>query len=88
MITELQAERFKSWKDTRIIRMAPITGVFGTNSSGKTSILQVLLLLKQTVEPSDRQRVLHTSDEHAYVDLGTFSAIAYGTRFLARSPYL
>ncbi len=55
----------------------PITGLFGTNRSGKTSILQILLLLKQTAESSDRQRVLHTGDEHAYVDLGTCSDIAY-----------
>jgi predicted ATP-dependent endonuclease of OLD family len=27
---------------------------FGTNSSGKSSILQFLLMLKQTVESSDR----------------------------------
>ena len=36
-----------------------LTGFFGTNSSGKSSILQFLLMLKQTVESSDRSRVLH-----------------------------
>ena len=50
MITELGAENFKSWKNTGTLRMAPLTGFFGANSSGKTSILQVLLMLKQTVE--------------------------------------
>ena len=50
MITELRAENFKSWKDTGALRFAPLTGFFGANSSGKTSILQVLLMLKQTVE--------------------------------------
>lgn len=77
MITELQAERFKSWENAGPIRMASLTGMFGTNSSGKTSILQMLLLLKQTAESSDRQRVLHTGDERTYVDLGTFFDIAY-----------
>lgn len=77
MITELYAEQFKSWASTGQVRMAPITGLFGTNSSGKTSILQLLLLLKQTVEAADRQRVLHTGDERTYVDLGTFFDIIH-----------
>lgn len=77
MITALQAEQFKSWANTGRIRMAPITGLFGTNSSGKTSILQLLLLLKQTVESADRQRVLHTGDERTYTDLGTFFDIIH-----------
>ena len=54
MITEFRAENFKSWEDTGKIDFAPLTGFFGANSSGKTSILQVLLMLKQTVErPAD-----------------------------------
>jgi hypothetical protein len=52
--------------------MAPITGFFGANSSGKTGILQLLLLIKQTIESTDRSRVLHPGDEYSYVDLGTF----------------
>jgi len=52
--------------------MANITGFFGTNSSGKTAILQFLLMLKQTVESSDRQRILYMGgDNQSYVDLGT-----------------
>ena len=50
MITELRARNFKSWQDTGAMRFAPLTGLFGANNSGKTSILQILLLLKQTVE--------------------------------------
>jgi predicted ATPase len=77
MITELRTQKFKSWADTGTMRLAPITGLFGTNSSGKTSILQLLLLLKQTVESTDRQRVLNTGDERTYVDLGTFFDIIH-----------
>ncbi len=52
--------------------MAPLTGFFGTNSSGKTAILQFLLMLKQTVESSDRNRILHLGgDQYSYADLGT-----------------
>ena len=77
MLTQLRAQHFKSWEDTRLIRMAPLTGLFGTNSSGKTAILQLLLMLKQTVESADRQRIMHTGDEQAYVDLGTLHDVVY-----------
>lgn len=78
MITRLRAENFKSWKKTGEVRLAPLTGLFGSNSSGKTSILQLLLMLKQTVESSDRKRVLHTGDDSSLVDLGTFYDLVYG----------
>ncbi len=77
MLTHLQFQNFKSWKDTGDVRIAPLTGFFGTNSSGKTSILQFLLMLKQTVESSDRQRILHTGDDRTYVDLGTYFDIIH-----------
>ena len=80
MITLLRAESFKSWKDTGELRIAPLTGLFGLNSSGKTSILQILLMLKQTVESLDRKRVLHTGDKRSLVDLGTFFSLIHGHR--------
>ncbi len=78
MITRIHAENFKSWKDTGELRLAPLTGFFGTNSSGKTSILQTLLMMKQTVESSDRRQVLRTGDERSLVDLGTFRDLIHG----------
>src|SRR3990172_4441685 len=77
MLTKLRAKNFKSWKDTGELELAPLTGLFGSNSSGKTSILQMLLMLKQTVESPDRRRVLHTGDERSLVELGTFKDILY-----------
>ena len=38
MITELSAQNFKSWQDTGELQFAPLTGFFGANSSGKSSI--------------------------------------------------
>ena len=72
-IANLRAENFKSWHETGEIKFAPLTGFFGSNSSGKTAILQLLLMLKQTVETIDRQRILDTRGP--YIDLGTFSDI-------------
>ena len=80
MIKKLQVKSFKSWEDTGSLQFAPLTGFFGTNSSGKTSILQLLLMLKQTVESSDRKRVLHTGDNFSIVDLGTFSDLIHRPR--------
>lgn len=77
MLTNVQAHHFKSWRDTGSIRMAPITGFFGTNSSGKSAILQFLLLLKQTAESTDRARVLQLGDERSYVDLGTLYDVIF-----------
>lgn len=77
MIKELQVKNFKSWQDTGRLQLAPLTGFFGTNSSGKTSILQLLLMMKQTVESSDRRRVLYTGDSNSIVDLGTFHDLIY-----------
>jgi AAA ATPase domain/Protein of unknown function (DUF3696) len=77
MLTQLRFENFKSWKDTGEIRMAPLTGFFGTNSSGKTAILQFLLMLKQTVESNDRSQLLNFGSEHTYVDLGTAANVVH-----------
>jgi predicted ATPase len=80
MFKKLRFQNFKSWKDTGEIELAPLTGFFGTNSSGKSSILQFLLMLKQTVESSDRRRVLDTGDGKSYIDLGTSSDFSYRHR--------
>lgn len=55
MFKTLKVENFKVWTDTGEIKMSPITLFFGTNSSGKSSIGQLLMMLKQTVESSDRK---------------------------------
>ena len=78
MITRLRAQNFKSWKDTGDLRIAPLTGLFGTNSSGKTSILQALLVLKQTVDSPDPNRLLSFGDERSALDLGTFVDVIHG----------
>lgn len=54
MLTEIRLKNFKAWRDTEPVRIAPVTMLLGTNSSGKSSLLQSLLLLKQTVLSPDR----------------------------------
>ena len=77
MIKELSLRNFKSWKEISKMRLAPITGLFGANSSGKTSVLQFLLMLKQTVESPDRKQVLNFGDERSLAGLGSFQDVVH-----------
>jgi len=77
MLTRLRIGNFKAWKDTGTMELAPITVFFGSNSSGKTSLLQLLLMLKQTADSADRNQVLNLGDERSLVDLGSFQDIVY-----------
>jgi predicted ATPase len=54
MLTEIHLKNFKAWRDTGPVRLAPVTMLLGTNSSGKSSLIQSLLLLKQTALSPDR----------------------------------
>ncbi|MCC7418298.1 MAG: DUF3696 domain-containing protein [Acidobacteria bacterium] len=72
MLTRLRFRNFKAWQDSGEIRLAPLTVLFGANSAGKTSIPQLLLMLKQTSESPDRQRALQLGDARTLVDLGTY----------------
>ncbi len=75
MLTSLQIKNFKAWRDTGRVELAPLTILFGANSSGKSSLHQFLLMLRQTVESADRKRVLHTGDDSTPVDLGSYAEI-------------
>jgi predicted ATPase len=76
-LTQLNLKNFKSWRETGEIRLAPITAFFGSNSSGKTSLLQSLLLMKQTTESPDRSRVLDLTGPNVLVDMGTAQDIQF-----------
>lgn len=78
MLTHLQLKNFKGWKDTKPIKLAPLTVFFGTNSSGKSSIEQFLLMLKQTVDSSDRKMVIFPGDLNTPVNLGSFEEMVFG----------
>src|ERR1700686_3387197 len=49
-ITRIAVEGFKSIAKRQELEIAPLTILAGANSSGKSSIMQPLLLLKQTLE--------------------------------------
>jgi predicted ATPase len=76
MLKALQLGNFKSWREVNV-PLAPITGLFGTNSSGKSSLLQALLLMKQSTENSDVQQVLEFGNDKTLVDLGGFQEVIF-----------
>lgn len=81
LLDNIRLRNFKSWHDTGPIRLAPITAFFGTNSSGKTSLLQSMLLLRQTTESPDRNRVLDLGGgRSSLVDLGTAKDIFHANK--------
>ncbi len=53
MLTHLKLDNFKIWRSTGPLRLAPLTLLLGTNSSGKSSLIQSLLLIRQTVKGDD-----------------------------------
>ena len=77
MLTRLRLENFKSWKDTGEITFKPITGFFGPNSSGKSSLFQAFLLMKQTAYAPDRGIMFNFGDETTLVDLGDFESVIH-----------
>ena len=77
MLTRLRLENFKSWEDTGEITFKPITGFFGPNSSGKSSIFQVLLLMDQTAYSPDRGIMFNFGDTTTLVDLGDFESVVH-----------
>lgn len=74
MLKRLQLNNFKSWERADLA-FSRITGLFGTNSSGKSSLLQFVLLLKQTKEATDRAVSLDLNGQ--YANLGTFHDIIF-----------
>jgi len=77
MLRKLRVKNFKLWKDTGSIRMAPITLFFGANSSGKSSIGQFLMMLKQTIESPDRKAVFYPGGRTSAVQLGSYQEMVF-----------
>lgn len=77
MFTQLKLKNFKAWQDTGDIELAPVNLLLGTNSSGKSSLIQSLLLLKQTIASPDRTIHLNMGgdDTNDYFSFGHFDDV-------------
>ena len=77
MLHALELEDFKAFGKRARIPFAPITLIFGENSAGKSTILQALYLLKQTLERRDTGALLLPRTEDGIVDLGSFQEMLF-----------
>lgn len=79
MLTTLHLKNFKAWRDTGAVKLSPVTMLLGTNSSGKSSLIQSLLLLKQTALSPDRSIHLNLGGDEVndLFDFGDFDTVLY-----------
>ena len=71
MLREYRLTNFKAFGETVTIPIRPLTLIFGANSSGKSSIFQSMLLLKQTLEEAKNPNTA-LLPRGSLVDLGTY----------------
>ena len=76
MLNRLKLTNFKAWREADL-ELGKVTGFFGTNSAGKSTLFQLLLLLKQTRNSTDRGLVLDFGRPEDLVNLGTFKDVVY-----------
>jgi predicted ATPase len=76
MIKTLRLRNFKAFQDTDDIELKPITVLAGPNSGGKSSILQSLLLMKQTLETTVPEIALNL--EGRFLQFSRFSELVFG----------
>jgi len=77
MFTNLKLKNFKAWRDSDEIPLKPVTLLLGSNSTGKSSLIQSLLLLKQTVTSPDRSIHLNLGGDEVndYFNFGHFNDV-------------
>jgi len=72
MLTAFSVKNFKSIRDSGKIDIRPLTIFIGPNNSGKSSLLQFLFALKQTMESRDTESPFSTKKWKGYVDIGGY----------------
>lgn len=71
LLTHAELANFKAFGRKTLVPLAPLTLLYGANSAGKSSIIQSLLLLKQS------RRGTHLNTQDALVNLGGFDGIVH-----------
>lgn len=70
MFTHLRVENLKCFADSGLLKLRPLTFFMGPNSSGKSTLLQAILLVRQTVDSLDVRNPIVVDD--GYVKLGSY----------------
>lgn len=69
----IEIENFKSYVDRQYVRLSDLSVLLGANSSGKSTALQTLLVIKQTMECNSPDEELLLSGK--YVALGDYDDV-------------
>lgn len=72
---KISINNFKNIRDLNDFEIKPINVISGVNSSGKTSFIQLLLLLKQSIEIKTVDKPLFFENE--FIQLGGFNEVIY-----------
>ncbi len=73
-IQKFKVKNFKAFRESSVVDLKPLTVLAGVNSSGKSSFIQGLLLLKQSIERQAFPRLhLTGSTSEVYVEFAPFS---------------
>ncbi|MBD2742349.1 DUF3696 domain-containing protein [Coleofasciculus sp. FACHB-1120] len=75
MLETISLRNFKGFNNLENLNVKPITILCGTNSCGKSSILQSILLLKQTIESQKPNQIILLNGR--LVHLGSFENIIF-----------
>lgn len=75
MLKSIMLENYKCFKEKTEIELAPLTVLCGVNSSGKSSILKSLLMMKQSFENESPYNEMTFNGR--WVDNGYFNDIIY-----------
>lgn len=76
MLKKIKLSNFKAWPDIEV-NLASITGIFGANSSGKSSLIQFLLMLKHTKNSVDNNLVIDFGSDGKLINLGSYGDIVH-----------
>ena len=75
-VKAIRLQNFMAFRDTGWVELHPITLLFGRNSSGKSTILRALRLLRQSLNPRANDEPLIFTDENG-IDLGEFASVVH-----------
>jgi predicted ATPase len=75
MFNALRLRNFRSFADTRRIPLRPLTLIVGPNNAGKSTLLNAMLLLRQSLSARSMDPLVTSGD---FIDLGSFMDILRG----------
>ncbi|MEG0030746.1 DUF3696 domain-containing protein [Acinetobacter sp.] len=75
MLKQIGIENFKAFAEFQEINLAPITLIYGANSSGKSSIIHALMVLKQSTLFSNLKSGIYSDKK--ILDVGSYSTMVY-----------